>query len=206
MFQRDENMPQKIDLEKLDKRDWEKYKRMGKVARDPILYYASMGIFYTFLLLFGFIIFSISSLHSSVPYAHAANFTLQQFTAQIAHLNLSANMTNNSSLLALINVASANPKFLATAVINQLTLDNYLAHAAPVFGLFALLILMLIVFMWLFPGSGSNATPSSFRQLERIIRHIKEGDDRLYANNYTKEDIEWYHAVRRAQAEFTYLG
>ena len=123
----------KVDLKKLKEQDWEKYKKMRKVAERRKItsrYFATLILAVVIGLGIGggLILAFISSAGNT---GGLANYASNQTVAVLHNLNISFNNTNyihwtNATLSTLISTMKTNPKALSTfAVSTYATMQSY---------------------------------------------------------------------------------
>ena len=188
----------KVDLKKLKEQDWEKYKKMRKVAERRKItsrYFATLilaaAVFYA--IGGGLILAFISSAGNT---GGLANYASNQTVAVLHNLNISFNNTNyihwtNATLSTLISTMKSNPKALSTfAVSTYATMHSYLY-------LSMFLIVLLVVFYTLSPtNTNSIGISRTYKCFKRELNRLAERDENLRKYGFTESEIAWYHAVR----------
>ncbi len=187
-----------VNLKDMTEADWEKYRRMKKIAEssklDTIIYLSVMLFF-----LFAFIIYPFYSLLMSNNYTLVKNLPPVNFTfnstqfAFIYNKTLS-NATKSSMLISALQNKTLNAKALAFA-----TETSFLSLIVgfPTLSILILLTIYLLVIV-VFP-SDITSPPSTIRSksgLQEVLKYYQKARNRLLAHNYTEADVQWYFAVR----------
>ena len=187
----------KVDLKKLNEQDWEKYRKMRKVAsrqklNAEIVAALVIGIFLVALVVGLYI--SASALN----HANAlANYASNQTFAVLHNLNISFNGTDyihwtNATLSTLISTMKNNPKALSTFAVNTYaTMQSY-------FFLFTFLFVVILIvgYLLFFSGTSDWYTPQYYKNFKIRLDRLAERDENLRTYGYTAQEIAWYHAIR----------
>lgn len=194
-------MEAKINLEKLNEKDWEKYRKMDKVAR------RTKGISADTVVLIGLtliiIVFLVIIEGKTVPeIAHLnnmANYSFNQLTTSIhssqigfTNNNTLSSLLSNSSVSRLITVLSSNPKALSAFII-------YLFLEGGIFALgggFVIVIMFILMYFNMLSTPTPIKLPHTYKQLQMCKNIIKESNSNLTTFGFTREEINWYYMVR----------
>ena len=189
----------KVDLKKLKEQDWEKYKKMRKVAERRKItsrYFATLILAVVIGLGIGggLILAFISSAGNT---GGLANYASNQTVAVLHNLNISFNNTNyihwtNATLSTLISTMKTNPKALRTfAVSTYTTMQSY--FYLSMFLIFALFLAFYVIFL---VSLNSSEIPKTYKYFKRELNRLAERDENLRKYGFTESEIAWYHAVR----------
>ena len=188
----------KVDLKKLNEQDWEKYRKMRKVAsrqklNAEIVAALVIGIFLVALVV-GFIYISASALN----HANAlANYSNNQTVAVLHNLNTSFNGTDylrwtNATLSTLISAMKNNPKALSAFAVNTYaTVQSYFYLS-----IFLIILLFALFYTIFFTSMTSSGIPRTYKYFRKELNRLAERDENLKAYGYTEQEIAWYHAIR----------
>ena len=188
----------KVDLKKLNEQDWEKYRKMRKVAsrqklNAEIVAALVIGIFLVALVV-GFIYISASALN----HANAlANYSNNQTVAVLHNLNTSFNGTDylrwtNATLSTLISAMKNNPKALSAFAVNTYaTVQSYFYLS-----IFLIILLFALFYTNFFTSMTSSGIPRTYKYFRKELNRLAERDENLKAYGYTEQEIAWYHAIR----------
>ena len=188
----------KVDLKKLNEQDWEKYRKMRKVAsrrkiNAEIVAALVVGIFLVALVV-GFIYISALALNHADA---LANYSNNQTVAVLHNLNTSFNGTDylrwtNATLSTLISSMKNNPKALSAFAVN-----TYTTMQSNFYLSMFLILVLFIVFVEVFVMSlGSSEIPTTYKYFRKGLNRLAERDENLRAYGYTEQEIAWYHAIR----------
>ena len=188
----------KVDLKKLNEQDWEKYKKMRKVAaRRKITGRYLATLILAVVIGVGIAVGLIGALNlMGGNTAVLANYASNQTFAVLHNLNISFNGTDyihwtNATLSTLISTMKNNPKALSTFAVNTYaTMQSY-------FFLFTFLVVILIVgYLLFFSGASDWYTPQYYKNFKIRLDRLAERDENLRTYGYTAQEIAWYHAIR----------
>jgi predicted PurR-regulated permease PerM len=202
-------MEQKIDLNKLEEKDWIKYRRMKKIANNENAIKSIINIL-PFVLIFGVV---ISLVLISQPQISHLNTLLNYITNQTGNalhnqFNLSTNTTtynltilpnllqNKSTTSKLISISSSN-----SIVLGQLTVMTLIDVQDISVALFTVVMIFMLLWaygMLAFGYDAPSSPPSSFKSLKRRLSRKQNKDDNLRAHGFSEREISWYYAVRLA--------
>ena len=187
----------KVDLKKLNEQDWEKYRKMRKVAsrqklNAEIVAALVIGIFLVALVVGLYI--SASALN----HANAlANYSNNQTVAVLHNLNTSFNGTDylrwtNATLSTLISAMKNNPKALSAFAVNTYaTVQSYFYLSN-----FLIILLFALFYTIFFTSMTSSGIPRTYKYFRKELNRLAERDENLKAYGYTEQEIAWYHAIR----------
>ena len=192
----------KMDANKITERDWEKYKRMRKIARGTnyTILVTKVFLFVTVVAALGFVAVTLLSSHTIQSNTNGVtNYTFSQIknvspslanfirntsveTAMPSALSLShsqiANITNNSKLIHLLAIFTYSQVATANNSIQQLL------------ALLSIMVLFIVLIILL--SSNPNDSPSSYQELRRSLAKYETYKARLLAAHYTEADIKWF--------------
>ncbi len=196
-------MEAKINLEKLNEKDWEKYRKMDKVARRTkgISASAVFSIF-VFLMVVALLITTVVFPLNTVAHLNKlANYSFNQFNTSISssQIKLSNNITStiflsNATVNTLITTLTSNPK-----ASSALSIYSYLSEGEFIYmvGILMCLVIILFIFGVLFFGSTETIRlPHTYKQLQMCKNIIKGRTTNLTKFGFSQEDTDWYYAVR----------
>lgn len=193
----------KIDLERMNEQDWERYRKMRKVAQRRKTSWESVVFSCMILIALGAIVFLLiyQPLQGLGKLTLLANYTLNQFNASVHSSNIipishSISTTSVTLSNAIINktitVIASNPKASsAFAVATYLSLQMLALLLIVVMGS-----LLFIYFLAVISQDSAIELPRTYRTLCRYRSRIKERDENLRKYGFTENEIAWYHAVR----------
>ena len=189
----------KVDLKKLNEQDWEKYKKMRKVAaRRKITGRYLATLILAVVIGVGIAVGLIGALNlMGGNTAVLANYASNQTFAVLHNLNISFNGTDyihwtNATLSTLISTMKNNPKALSTFAVN-----TYATMQSDFFLFTVLFVVILIVgYLMFFSGSSEWYIPQYYKNFKIRLDRLAERDENLRAYGYTAQEIAWYHAVR----------
>jgi hypothetical protein len=191
-----------MDANKITERDWEKYKRMRKIARGTnyTILVTKVFLFVTVVAALGFVAVTLLSSHTIQSNTNGVtNYTFSQIknvspslanfirntsveTAMPSALSLShsqiANITNNSKLIHLLAIFTYSQVATANNSIQQLL------------ALLSIMVLFIVLIILL--SSNPNDSPSSYQELRRSLAKYETYKARLLAAHYTEADIKWF--------------
>ena len=189
----------KIDLKKLKEQDWEKYKKMRRVAsRRKITsrYFATLILAVVIGLgIGGGLILAFNS--SAGNTGGLANYASNQTVAVLHNLNISFNNTNyvhwtNATLSILISTMKTNPKALSTfAVSTYATMQSYFYLS-----MFLITVLLVVFYILFLTNTNSIGISRTYKYFKRELNRLAERDENLRKYGFTEPEIAWYHAVR----------
>ena len=189
----------KVDLKKLKEQDWEKYKKMRKVAERRKItsrYFATLILAVVIGLGIGggLILAFISSAGNT---GGLANYASNQTVAVLHNLNISFNNTNyihwtNATLSTLISTMKSNPKALSTfAVSTYATMQSYFYLS-----MFLITVLLVVFYILFLTNTNSIGISRTYKYFKRELNRLAERDENLRKYGFTEPEIAWYHAVR----------
>jgi predicted PurR-regulated permease PerM len=189
----------KVDLKKLKEQDWEKYKKMRKVAERRKItsrYFATLILAVVIGLGIGggLILAFISSAGNT---GGLANYASNQTVAVLHNLNISFNNTNyihwtNATLSTLISTMKTNPKALSTfAVSTYATMQSYF-----ILSMFLITVLLVVFYILFLTNTNSIGISRTYKYFKRELNRLAERDENLRKYGFTEPEIAWYHAVR----------
>ena len=188
----------KVDLKKLNEQDWEKYRKMRKVAsrrkiNAEIVAALVVGIFLVALVV-GFIYISASALNHADA---LANYSNNQTVAVLHNLNTSFNGTDylrwtNAMLSTLISSMKNNPKALSAFAVNTYTTMQSYFYLS----IFLIILLFALFYTMFFTTITSSGIPRTYKYFRKGLNRLAERDENLRAYGYTEQEIAWYHAIR----------
>lgn len=189
----------KIDLKKLKEQDWEKYKKMRRVAsRRKITsrYLATLilAVVISSAIGIGLILAFISSAGNT---GGLANYASNQTVAVLHNLNISFNNTNyihwtNATLSTLISTMKSNPKALSTFAVNTYaTMQSYFYLS-----MFLITVLLVVFYILFLTNTNSIGISRTYKYFKRELNRLAERDENLRKYGFTEPEIAWYHAVR----------
>lgn len=195
---------QKIDLKNMNEQEWEKYRKMHKVASrptsiiSPIFYYALVIVL---IFVMGYYIVQISAV--SISLLNMANYSANQFNASLPssialmlNINNSKNL-NNNTVNALIGILQKSPKASATLAGTNFFLELYSIDIIFIlFGAIGLIVVCLVFFVWIPNTDNKFKLPTCFSTLKNTIYYVQKRDKKLREYGFTEQEIAWYHAVR----------
>ncbi len=178
-----------VNLKNMTEADWEKYRRMKKIAESRKL------IMSIFLLYFGIsislLLLIVSSPPSIIynnlpPHANSTIFNSSQLSF-IYNKTLS-NTAKSSMLISALQNRTVNAKVLAFVL--ETSLSALMAAGT-------ILVIILLIFSLIFVEIVES--PSTIRSksgLQEVLKYYQKARNRLLAHNYTEADVQWYFAVR----------
>ena len=192
-------METKIDLNKMNEQDWEKYSKMHKVAERRKItsrYFATLILAVVIGLGIGggLILAFISSAGNT---GGLANYASNQTVAVLHNLNISFNNTNyihwtNATLSTLISTMKTNPKALSTfAVSTYATMQSYF-----ILSMFLITVLLVVFYILFLTNTNSIGISRTYKYFKRELNRLAERDENLRKYGFTEPEIAWYHAVR----------
>jgi hypothetical protein len=195
---------QKIDLKNMNEQEWEKYRKMHKVASrptsiiSPIFYYALVIVL---IFVMGYYIVQISAV--SISLLNMANYSANQFNASLPssialmlNINNSKNL-NNNTVNALMGILQKSPKASATLAGTNFFLELYSIDIIFIlFGAIGLIVVCLVFFVWIPNPDNKFKLPTRFCILKNTIYYVQKRDKKLREYGFTEQEIAWYHAVR----------
>ena len=191
-------METKIDLGKLTGLDWEKYKKMHRVAFRQKINTETVIVIILGIILLALTVGIIYPFVSALNHANRlTNYSSNQTIVLLHNLNTSFNITNythwtNATLTNLISAMRNNPKALSAFTVNTYTtMQSYFYLCG--FSIVALLILFCIMF---FTYTNLSGIPVTYTYFRKKFNRLTERDGKLKAYGYTEQEIVWYHAVR----------
>ena len=189
----------KIDLKKLNESDWEKYRKMQKVAsRKKITSGQIAGLLIALGLLAVFIGVGIGI--STLAMGHAnvlAYYSNNQTVALLHNLNISFNGTDyahwtNATLSTLISAMKNNPKALSAFAVNTYTtMQSYFY-----LGMFLIVAVFILTITVFFSIPYLWSIPKTYKYFREKLDRLAERDENLKAFGFSSQEIAWYHAVR----------
>lgn len=181
---------QEINLAKINEQDWEKYRKMNKVASRPSTTEKVITIFYVIFAIGILVAIAYNLLQTSnrqAMIANIANYSANQFYAS-SHSQLPLSINNNTAN-ALIATLQKSPKASATFAVATFFFIVIIISAVFVITYFML-------FAWI-PSLGTEPElPRRFKGLQRRISYVQKREEKLKKYGFTKREIAWYHAVR----------
>lgn len=193
----------KIDLERMNEQDWEKYRKMRKVAQRRKTNWESVVFSCMILIALGAVVFLLiyQPAQSLGKLTLLANYTLNQFNASVHSSNIISTLyaghispvtLSNATINKTITVIASNPKASsAFAVATYLSLQMLALLFVAVLGSLLFIYLLAVISQ----GSAIEL-PRTYRSLCRYKSRIKERDENLRKYGFTENEIAWYHAVR----------
>ena len=188
----------KVDLKKLKEQDWEKYKKMRRVASRRKITSGNIAVVAVVAILIGLMVGALFIFSSAVHHATTlANYSNNQTVAVLHNLNISFNRTTyaywtNATLSTLISTMKSNPKVLSTFAVNTYTtMQSY--FYLSMFLIFALFLTFYVIFL---VSSNSSEIPRTYKYFKRELNRLAERDENLRKYGFTEPEIAWYHAVR----------
>jgi predicted PurR-regulated permease PerM len=188
----------KVDLKKLNEQDWEKYRKMRKVAsrqklNAEIVAALVIGIFLVALVV-GFIYISASALNHADA---LANYSNNQTVAVMHNLNTNFNGTGylhwtNTTLSTLISAMKNNPKALSAFAVNTYTTMQSYFYLS----IFLIVLLFALFYTIFFTSITSSGIPRTYKYFRKELNRLAERDENLRVYGYTEQEIAWYHAIR----------
>ena len=189
----------KVDLKKLKEQDWEKYKKMRKVAERRKItsrYFATLILAVVISLgIGGGLILAFNS--SAGNTGGLATYASNQTVAVLHNLNISFNNTNyvhwtNETLSILISTMKTNPKALSTfAVSTYATMQSYFYLS-----MFLITVLLVVFYILFLTNTNSIGISRTYKCFKRELNRLAERDENLRKYGFTEPEIAWYHAVR----------
>ena len=188
----------KVDLKKLNEQDWEKYRKMRKVAaRRKMTGQHVAGLILAVIAIAAIVgvmyVFSSAATHATT----LADYSNNQTVAILHNLNISFNRTNyanwtNTTLSTLISAMRNHPKALSAFAVNTYTtMQSY--FYLSMFLILALFIVFYLVFVM---SLGSSEIPTTYKYFRKELNRLAERDENLRAYGYAEQEIAWYHAIR----------
>lgn len=189
---------QEINLAKINEQDWEKYRKMNKVASRPSTTEKVITIFYVIFAIGIIVAIAHNLLQTSNRQAmitNIANYSANQFYAS-SHSQLPLSINNNTAN-ALIATLQKSPKASATFAVATFFLDVFFINMFIVIIISAVFVITyFMLFAWI-PSLGTEPElPRRFKGLQRRISYVQKRDEKLKKYGFTKREITWYHAVR----------
>ena len=188
----------KVDLKKLNEQDWEKYKKMRRVASRRKITSGNIAVVAVVAILIGLMVGALFIFSSAVHHATTlANYSNNQTVAVLHNLNISFNRTTyahwtNATLSTLISTMKTNPKALSTFAVNTYTtMQSY--FYLSMFLISASFLAFYIIFLI---SSNSSEIPKTYKYFKRELNRLAERDENLRKYGFTEPEIAWYHAVR----------
>ena len=188
----------KIDLKKLNEQDWEKYKKMRKVASRQKITSGNIAVVAVVAILIGLMVGALFIFSSAVHHATTlANYSNNQTVAVLHNLNISFNNTNyihwtNATLSTLISTMKTNPKALSTfAVSTYATMQSYF-----ILSMFLITVLLVVFYILFLTNTNSIGISRTYKYFKRELNRLAERDENLRKYGFTEPEIAWYHAVR----------
>ena len=197
---------QEINLAKINEQDWEKYRKMNKVASRPSTTEKVITIFYAIVAIGILVAIAYNLLQTSnrqAMIANIANYSANQFYAS-SHSQLLLNVNysnpkgiNNNTANALIATLQKSPKASATFAVATFFLDVFFTNMFIVIIITVVLVITYsMLFEWI-PSLGTEPElPRRFKGLQRRISYVQKREEKLKKYGFTKREIAWYHAVR----------
>ena len=181
-----------VNLKDMTEADWEKYRRMKKIAESRNL--NNILLISVFLVYFGLSICLMlllasspsSIIHNNLPYANSTIFNSSQLSF-IYNKTLS-NAAKSSMLVSALQNRTVNAKVLAFVLETSLSAF-----------VLASLVLVIIILIFYFVFVEIVESPSTIRSksgLQEVLKYYQKARNRLLAHNYTEADVQWYFAVR----------
>ena len=196
----------KIDLKRLTEQDWERYRKMDKIASRrsvvvDVFYWTSAFII---IIVMGYIL-----IHASIsqhPLNQLTNYSIQQFNVATQSQNLSQIYSirqgtmmgiNNNTVNSLITSIQENPRVAASFSVASFFLNDDLAYAM-LFAFLAELFIGVYWFLFIYIPNSNNKIelPRNFKTLRRYIASLQKREANLREYGFAAEEIAWYYAVR----------
>lgn len=188
----------KVDLKKLKEQDWEKYKKMRKVASRQKITSGNIAVVAVVAILIGLMVGALFIFSSAVHHATTlANYSNNQTVAVLHNLNISFNRTTyahwtNATLSTLISTMKTNPKALSTfAVSTYATMQSYF-----ILSMFLITVLLVVFYILFLTNTNSIGISRTYKYFKRELNRLAERDENLRKYGFTESEIAWYHAVR----------
>ena len=196
-----------MDANKITERDWEKYKRMRKIARGTNYTMLVMIVYLFVAMIVAFGLVGVTLLSSNTIQNNIQPVTNYTFS-QIKNLSPSlANFINNTSVT--VPTPSAVP--LSTSQLINITNNSKLTHLLAIFtyskvaigdiSITEILLVMFVIVIFicmtilLSISSNPNDSPSSYKELRRSLAKYETYKARLLAAHYTEADIKWFEEL-----------
>lgn len=189
-----------IDLKKLKKEDWIKYKQMDKIASRST---NAMAMLYVYILaaltiaIIGYGVFvSAPAIHITSAFLGSASTQLDSSFKAAGLGNIT--IYNNTALVA--NHLASNPQALASFAIWMYAIGIFFAAMMPL--LFTALLLYVI---FTFFQVGRHAYDiNSFGALQRRLRMVQRSRSALRARGFSEHEIDWYYEVKEVLGYLKY--
>ena len=192
----------KMDANKITERDWEKYKRMRKIARGTnyTMLVTKVFLFVTGVAALGFV---AVTLLSSYTIKSNTNGVTNYMFSQIKNVSPSlANFIRNTS----VTMPMPSAVSLSTSQLTNITNNSKLIHLLAIFTyskvamannsiteiLLLMFIIIIFICMTILLSSNPNDYPSSYQELRRSLAKYETYKARLLAAHYTEADIKWF--------------
>lgn len=187
-----------MDVTKITEKDWEKYKRMRKIARGTDYMTLSTLLFMilsitTISLLLGILIITTMNYNAIqgntlgvVNYTGSQiknlspslfNFIENNLTSSLSSSQIT-NITNNAKVIHILAIFTYVKLALMVSIITRLIV-------------LIILLIVIIVFIILTRPS-LTPLPSSYKEFQRRLAYYETCKARLLAAHYTEADIKWY--------------
>ena len=195
----------KIDLKDLKGQEWEKYRKMRKVATNN--YETKEIIAFLIIeaiLVIGFISILLQVAPSVRQIEVVSNYSVNQFNATVHQSSLlpifnninNSKGINNNTANTLTTVLQNNPKALATFATANFFYNAYFQISTLlIVGVFGFIVIYWILSSILSRNEGLEL-PTRFKFLRNRLARLQKRDERLREYGFTEKEIAWYHAVR----------
>ena len=195
----------KIDLKDLKGQEWEKYRKMRKVATNN--YETKEIIAFLIIeaiLVIGFISILLQVAPSVRQIEVVSNYSVNQFNATVHQSSLlpifnninNSKGINNNTANTLTTVLQNNPKALATfATANFFYNADFQISTLLTVGVLGFIVIYWILSSILSRNEGLEL-PTRFKFLRNRLARLQKRDERLREYGFTEKEIAWYHAVR----------
>lgn len=191
-----------VDLKKLKKEDWIKYKQMDKIASRSTNAMAMLHVYILVALTIAIIGYGV---FVSAPAIHITSAFLVSASTQLDSSFKAAglgNITiyNNTALVA--NHLASNPQALASFAIWMYAIGVFFAAMMPLL----LTAFLLYVMLTIFQVFGRHAYDiNSFGALQRRLRMAQRSRSALRARGFSEHEIDWYYEVKEVLGYLKYV-
>ena len=199
-----------MDIKKITERDWEKYKRMRKIATSNVQFYLYILLYLAVIIIF---VVAILNLNSTIRQMPSLNTSAIPALSMTNHTLLPLNALNNSKAYnqTLATLISNNTK-QAQAILYVASMSTVGILLGVVISMLALLFVMMIALAaidnWFF--SPIRDKPTSYKHLRRSLenkeRQKQEMTNRLLAANYTEKDVAWYFDMEDSLKKYDFTA
>ena len=195
----------KIDLKDLKGQEWEKYRKMRKVATNNYETKESIAfLIIEAILVIGFISILLQVAPSVRQIEVVSNYSVNQFNATVHQSSLlpifnninNSKGINNNTANTLTTVLQNNPKALATFATANFFYNAYFQILTLLIaGVFGFIVIYWFLSSILSRNEGLEL-PTRFKFLRNRLARLQKRDERLREYGFTEKEIAWYHAVR----------